>query len=43
MYTALLEFGTSMNVVRMFKMFLNETHSKVCMDKHISAFSYVMV
>jgi hypothetical protein len=32
----LIEFGVSMKLVRLIKMCLNETYSKVCIGKHLS-------
>jgi hypothetical protein len=36
MYDILIELGVSMKLVRLFKMCLNETYSKVCMGKHFT-------
>jgi hypothetical protein len=36
MYSICIEFGTSMKLVRLMKMHLNETYSKVCISKHLS-------
>jgi hypothetical protein len=36
MYSIRIEFGTSMKLVRLMKMHLNETYSKVCTGKHLS-------
>jgi hypothetical protein len=35
-YNILTEFGVPMELVRLIKMCLNETHSKVCIGKHLS-------
>jgi hypothetical protein len=35
-YNILIEFGVPMNLVRLIKMCLNETYSKVCIGKHLS-------
>jgi hypothetical protein len=36
LYSILIEFGVPMKLVRLIKMCLNETHSKVCIGKHWS-------
>jgi hypothetical protein len=36
LYTILIEFGVPMNLVRLIKMCLNETYSKVRIDKNLS-------
>jgi hypothetical protein len=36
LYNILIEFGVSMKLVRLFKMCLNETYSKVHIGKHLS-------
>jgi hypothetical protein len=36
LYNILIEFGVPMKLVRLIKMCLNETHSKVCIGKHLS-------
>jgi hypothetical protein len=36
LYNILIEFGIPMKLVRLIKMFLNETYSKVCIGKHLS-------
>jgi hypothetical protein len=36
LYNILLEFGISKKLVRLIKMYLNETYSKVCVGKHLS-------
>jgi hypothetical protein len=36
LYNILIEFGVPMQLVRMIKMCLNETYSKVCIHKHLS-------
>jgi hypothetical protein len=36
LYNILIEFGVPMKLVRLAKMCLNETHSKVCIGKHLS-------
>jgi len=36
LYSILTEFGIPMKLVRLIKMHLNETYSKVCMIKHLS-------
>jgi hypothetical protein len=35
-YNILIEFGVPMKLVRLIKMFLNETYSKVRIGKHVS-------
>jgi hypothetical protein len=35
-YNILLEFGTPKKLVRLIKMCLNETYSKICVGKHLS-------
>jgi hypothetical protein len=43
-YNILNEFGTSMKLVRLIKMYLNKTYSKVCICKSLSdAFLFRMV
>jgi hypothetical protein len=34
MYNILIEFGIPMKLIRLIKMWMNETHSKVCVGKH---------
>jgi hypothetical protein len=36
LYNILIEFGVPMKLVRLIKMFLNETYSNVCIGKHLS-------
>jgi hypothetical protein len=36
LYNILIEFGVPMKLVRLIKMCLNETYSKVCIGKHLS-------
>jgi hypothetical protein len=36
LYNTLIEFGVPMKLVRLIKMCLNETYSKVCTGKHLS-------
>jgi hypothetical protein len=36
LYNILIEFGVTMKLVRLIKMCLNETYSKVCIGKHLS-------
>jgi hypothetical protein len=36
LYNILIEFGIPMKLVRLIKMCLNETYSKVCIGKHLS-------
>jgi hypothetical protein len=36
LFNILIEFGVPMKLVRLIKMFLNETCSKVCIGKHLS-------
>jgi hypothetical protein len=36
LYNVLLEFGIPKNLVRLIKMYLNETYSKVCVGKLLS-------
>jgi hypothetical protein len=36
LYDILIEFGVTMKLVRLFKIFLNETYSKFRIDKHLS-------
>jgi hypothetical protein len=36
LYNILIEFGIPMKLVRLIKMCLNETYSKVCIDKRLS-------
>jgi hypothetical protein len=36
LYNILIEFGISMKLVRLTKMFLNETYSRVWVGKHLS-------
>jgi hypothetical protein len=36
LYNILIEFGNPMKLVRLIKMCLNETSSRVCVSKHIS-------
>jgi hypothetical protein len=36
LYNILIEFGVPMKLVRLIKMCLNETYSKVCISKHLS-------
>jgi hypothetical protein len=36
LYNILIEFGVPMKLVRLIKMCLNETYSKVSIDKHLS-------
>jgi hypothetical protein len=36
LHNILLEFGIPKKLVRLFKMYLNETHSKVCVGKLLS-------
>jgi hypothetical protein len=36
MYSVLIEFGTSMKLVRFIEMSLNENYSKVCIGKNLS-------
>jgi hypothetical protein len=36
LYNILIEFGVPMKLVRLIKMFLNETYSKVSIGKHLS-------
>jgi hypothetical protein len=36
LYNILIEFGLHMKLVRLIKMCLNETYSKVCIGKHVS-------
>jgi hypothetical protein len=36
LYNILIEFGVSMKLVRLIKMCLNETYSKVHIGKHLS-------
>jgi hypothetical protein len=36
LYNIFIEFGISMKLVRLIKMCLNETYSKVCIHKHLS-------
>jgi hypothetical protein len=36
LYSILIEFGVLMKLVRLIKMCLNETYSKVCVGKHLS-------
>jgi hypothetical protein len=36
LYIILTEFGVPMKIVRLIKMCLNETYSKVCSGKHLS-------
>jgi hypothetical protein len=36
LYIILIEFGTPMKLVKLIKMFLNETCSKVFVSKHLS-------
>jgi hypothetical protein len=36
LYNILIEFGVRMKLVRLIKMCLNETYSKVCIGKHLS-------
>jgi hypothetical protein len=36
LYSILIEFGVHMKLVRLTKMCLNETYSKVCIGKHLS-------
>jgi hypothetical protein len=36
LYSILIEFGVPMKLVRLIKMCLNETFSKVCIGKHLS-------
>jgi len=35
LYIILIEFGTPMKLVKLIKMFLNETCSKICVGKHL--------
>jgi hypothetical protein len=36
LYNILIEFGVPMNLVKLIRMCLNETYSKVCIGKHLS-------
>jgi hypothetical protein len=36
LYNILIEFGVPMKLVRLIKVCLNETYSKVCIGKHLS-------
>jgi hypothetical protein len=36
LYNILIEFGIHMKVVRLIKIYLNETHSRVCVGKGLS-------
>jgi hypothetical protein len=36
LYNILIEFGAPMNLIRLIKMYLNETYSKVRIGKHLS-------
>jgi hypothetical protein len=36
LYNILIEFGVSMKLVRLIKMFLNQTYSRVIVGKHLS-------
>jgi hypothetical protein len=36
LYNILMELGVPMKLVRLIKMCLNETYSKVCIGKHLS-------
>jgi hypothetical protein len=36
LYNILIEFGVAMKLVRLIKMRLNETYSKVCIGEHLS-------
>jgi hypothetical protein len=43
LYNILIEFGVSMKLVRLINMCLNETYSKVCIDKQLRIFLSKMV
>jgi hypothetical protein len=36
LYNILIEFGIPMKLVRLIKMWVNGTHSKVCIGEHLS-------
>jgi hypothetical protein len=36
LYNILIEFGVTMNLVRLIKMCLNERYNKLCIGKHLS-------
>jgi len=38
LYNILIEFGLHMKVVRLIKIYLNETHSRVCVGESLSKF-----
>jgi hypothetical protein len=40
LYNILIELGVSMKLVRLIKIWLSETYSKVRIGKHLSDFSY---
>jgi hypothetical protein len=43
LYNILIEFGVPMKLVRLIKMFLNETYSKMCICNHLLVFNFALV